>query len=157
MNGFPTRTPGELEACAAEHAWLVEALWTAQGVGIVGGEPKTGKTFLALHIAVAVAAGVPCLQRFPTRAGPVLLFAAEDAPHILRQRLDGIAAASGAALPDLNLHVIDTPSLRLDDPRPPPAPRRDRRARPTQPAHPRPPRPPPQRRRKRRPRDRAHP
>ena len=116
MNGFPTRTPGELEACTEEKAWLVEALWSTQGVGIVGGEPKCGKTFLALHIAVAVAAGVPCLKRFPTRAGPVLLFAAEDAPHILRQRLDGIAAASGAALLGLNLHLIDTPSLRLDDP-----------------------------------------
>ena len=78
MNGFPTRTPGELEACTEEKAWLVEALWSTQGVGIVGGEPKCGKSFLALHIAVAVAAGVPCLKRFPTRAGPVLLFAAED-------------------------------------------------------------------------------
>ena len=116
MKGFPTRAPAELEARAAEQAWLVEALWSAQGVGIVGGEPKCGKTFLALHMAVAVAAGVPCLRRFPVQPGPVLLFAAEDAPHILRQRLDGIAAASGTALDGLDLHVIDTPALRLDDP-----------------------------------------
>ena len=116
MRGFPTRAPGELEACAAEQAWLVDALWNEQGVGIVGGEPKCGKTFLALHIAVAVAAGVPCLRRFPVQAGSVLLFAAEDAPHILRQRLDGIAAASGADLAGLDLHVIDVPSLRLDEP-----------------------------------------
>ena len=116
MNGFPTRAPAELETCTAEQAWLVEALWNEQGVGIVGGEPKCGKTFLALHIAVAVAAGVPCLRRFTVRSGPVLLFAAEDAPHVLRQRLDGIAAASGTALAGLDLHVIDVPSLRLDEP-----------------------------------------
>ena len=116
MNGFPTRAPAELEASAAEQAWLVEALWNEQGVGIVGGEPKCGKTFLALHIAVAVAAGVSCLRRFPVQAGPVLLFAAEDAPHILRQRLEGIAAASGTVLANLDLHVIDVPSLRLDEP-----------------------------------------
>ena len=116
MSGFPTRAPADLKACAAEQAWLVEALWSEQGVGIVGGEPKCGKTFLSLHIAVAVAAGVPCLRRFPVQTGPVLLFAAEDAPHILRQRLDGIAAASGTALDGLDLHVIDVPSLRLDEP-----------------------------------------
>ena len=68
MIGFPTRTPGELEACTEEQAWLVEALWSTQGVGIVGGEPKSGKTFLALHIAVAVAAGVPASNA--SRPGP---------------------------------------------------------------------------------------
>ena len=117
MTGFPTRVPAELDTGSEPaQTWLVEALWNEQGVGIVGGEPKCGKTFLALHIAVAVAAGVPCLRRFPTRTGgPVLLFAAEDAPHILRQRLDGIAAASGTTLTDLDLHVIDTPALRLDE------------------------------------------
>jgi RecA-family ATPase len=44
------------------------------------------QSFLALDLAVAVAAGVPCLRRFAVpRAGRVLLYAAEDALHIVRR------------------------------------------------------------------------
>ena len=91
MNGFPTRAPIELEERPREQQWLVDTLWGEQAVGIVGGEPKCGKSILALDLAVAVAAGVPCLRHFaPARPGPVLLFAAEDAGHLVRKRLQGI-------------------------------------------------------------------
>jgi hypothetical protein len=83
--------------------------------GIVGGEPKCCKSFLALDLAVAVAAGVPCLRRFAVpRAGRVLLFAAEDALHIVRRRLEGISAAAGVALANLDIQVITAPTVRLD-------------------------------------------
>ncbi len=115
MNGFPTRAPTELEDRPRARRWLVEALWSEQGVGIVGGEPKCGKSFLALDIAVAVAAGVPCLRHFrPAGSGAVLLFAAEDAGHIVRTRLEGIAQAAGARFETLDIAVIDVPTLRLD-------------------------------------------
>jgi hypothetical protein len=39
-------------------------LWSEQAVGIVGGEPKCCKSFLALDLAVAVAYGTPCLRHF---------------------------------------------------------------------------------------------
>jgi len=84
-------------------------------VGIVGGEPKCCKSFLALDMAVAVATGKPCLRHFPVpRAGRVLLFAAEDALHIVRQRLDGICRAAGTALAELDVQVVTAPSVRLD-------------------------------------------
>src|SRR5215813_12768007 len=72
---------------------------------------------MALDMAVAVAAGVPCLRRFvvPT-PGRVLLYAAEDAHPIVRQRLESIAAAAGLALRDLDIQVITAPTLRLDLP-----------------------------------------
>ena len=115
MSGFPTRAPAELEERAEEQQWLVDTLWSEQGVGIVGGEPKCGKSFLALDLAVAVAAGVPCLGHFAAAvAGPVLLFCAEDAAHIVRQRLEGICRAAGAAFETLDIAVIDIPVLRLD-------------------------------------------
>ena len=115
MKGFPTRAPAELEPRPQARRWMVEALWSEQGVGIVGGEPKCGKSFLALDLAVAVAAGVPCLRHFhAARSGPVLLFAAEDAGHIVRARLQGIAKAAGAAFETLDIAVIDVPTLRLD-------------------------------------------
>ena len=55
MNGFPTRAPVELEDRPRQQQWLIDALWGRQAVGIVGGEPKSGKSFLALDLAVAVA------------------------------------------------------------------------------------------------------
>jgi RecA-family ATPase len=119
MNGLPLRRPHELPACPEERRWLVEELWAEQAVGLIGGEPKCGKSFLALELAVAVAGGVPALRRFPTREpGPVLLFSGEDALHVLRERIAGIAVARGVAFETLDLHVIAVPSLRLDQPDP---------------------------------------
>ena len=115
MKGFPTRSPADLEDRPQARQWMVEALWSEQGVGIIGGEPKCGKSFLALDLAVAVAAGVPCLRRFrPTGSGTVLLFAAEDAAHIVRRRFEGIAKAATASFDELDIAVIDVPALRLD-------------------------------------------
>ncbi len=117
MIGLPTRSPAELEDRPTEGQWLVDSLWGREAVGIIGGEPKCGKSFLALDLAVAVAAGVPCLRRFPAmHPGPVLMFAAEDAGHIVRRRLQGIAAAAGADFDTLDIAVIDVPALRLDHP-----------------------------------------
>lgn len=115
MNGFPTRRPAALAEVAPEQRWLIDGLWSEQAVGIIGGEPKCGKSFLALDLAVAVAAGVPCLRCFATpNEGPVLLFAAEDAAHIVRQRLFGIAQAANVDFDRLDIEVIDVPTLRLD-------------------------------------------
>ena len=86
-----------------------------EAVGVVGGEPKCCKSFLALDLAVAVASGTPCLRHFAVpRPGRVLLYAAEDALHIVRSRLEGIAAAAGMALCRLDIQVITAPVLRLD-------------------------------------------
>jgi RecA-family ATPase len=93
----------------------VAALWAEEAVGIIGGEPKCCKSFLALDLAVAVAAGRPGLRHFAvSKPGRVLLYAAEDALHIVRRRLDGICAAAAVDLADLDLQVIPAPSLRLD-------------------------------------------
>lgn len=100
---------------AEAHPWLVEPLWSAGAVGMIGGAPKTGKTWLALELAVAVGSGVPCLGRFAVgRPGTVLVFAAEDAPHHLKHRIRGLAAARGADFDALDVHLIVESSLRLD-------------------------------------------
>ena len=66
-------------------------------------------------MAISVAAGTPCLRRYPVaRAGPVLLYAAEDALHVVRTRLEGIARAAGVRLGALDIQVITAPSIRLD-------------------------------------------
>lgn len=115
MTPLPTCRPRDIESDDARHRWLVHSLWAEQAVGIVGGEPKCYKSFLALDIAVSVASGAPCLRRFPVEnTGPVLLFAAEDALPVVKQRLLGIAAAASVDFQTLNIHVITIPSLRLD-------------------------------------------
>jgi RecA-family ATPase len=115
MSQLPVQPAWSLAECPEQQRWLVEGLWSEQAVGIIGGEPKCGKSFLALDLAIAVAAGIPCLRRFAVSCpGRVLLYPAEDALHIVRRRLEGICAATGVALPKLDVQVITAPSLRLD-------------------------------------------
>ena len=116
MTSLPTIRAAQLAGVQVnEPTWMIEGLWGSEAVGIIGGEPKCGKTFLALDLAIAVATGAPCLRRFPTRrTGAVLLYAAEDSYVILRQRLQGIAAAAGVDFETLDIHIICVPTLRLD-------------------------------------------
>ena len=112
---LPIQLAHELAQRAPDERWLIEGLWSERAVGIVGGQPKCCKSWLALDVAVSVASGAPCLRRYPTsRAGPVLLYAAEDALHVVRERLEGICVAAGVSLERLPLHVITAPVLRLD-------------------------------------------
>lgn len=115
MSMLPVEPAHRLADRPDEQRWLVESLWAEEAVGIIGGEPKCCKSFLALDLAVSVAAGTSCLRRFAVaKPGRVLLYAAEDALHIVRRRLDGICAAAGVDLADLDVQVITAASLRLD-------------------------------------------
>jgi len=117
VSRLDVRRACELEEQSAARRWLIEGLWAESAVGIVGGEPKCCKSFLGLSMAVSVAAGVPCLGRFPVATrGPVLLFAAEDASHIVRERLQGICASARVPWDSLDIHVIVDPVVRLDVP-----------------------------------------
>jgi hypothetical protein len=115
MSPLPVQPAWRLADSPEQQRWLVDGLWSEQAVGIIGGEPKCGKSFLALDLAVAVAAGIPCLRRFAVgHPGRVLLYPAEDALHTVRRRLEGICAAAGVSLTELDVQVITAPSLRLD-------------------------------------------
>lgn len=117
MNTLPVQRASQLSSAGPQTQWLVEALWSDQAVGILGGEPKCCKSFLALDVAVSVASGAACLRRFPVRrSGKVLLFPAEDSLAIVRQRLAGIASAAQVCFQSLPVEVITSPSLRLDTP-----------------------------------------
>lgn len=114
---LPVQRAHQLPERAESQRWLVTGLWSEQAVGVIGGEPKCAKSFLALDLAVAVASATPCLRHFPvSRPGRVLLYAAEDALHIVRRRFEGICAAVGCELAELDIHVITAPTVRLDLP-----------------------------------------
>ena len=112
---LPVQPAHELDARPAAPRWLIEGLWADEAVGIVGGEPKSFKSFLVLDMAVAVASGSPCLRHFPVaHTGRVLLYAAEDALQVVRRRLEGICHLTNLNLAQLDIQVITAPSLRLD-------------------------------------------
>jgi AAA domain/Sugar-specific transcriptional regulator TrmB len=56
--------------------WVIDGLLTEQALGVLYGSPGTGKSFLALAWAMAIARGVPWIDR-ETRRGPVVYLAAE--------------------------------------------------------------------------------
>jgi hypothetical protein len=115
---LPVRPAAAIEAEPQHSGWLIEGLWTRQGVGLIGGAPKCCKTWLALDLAVSVASGTPALGRFSVRErGPVLFYGAEDQAVHLRLRIEAIAAARGLGLIGLELGLILCPSLRLDQER----------------------------------------
>lgn len=115
MNCLPVCPAHKLPDTAPEKRWLVDGLWSYDAVGIIGGEPKCGKSILALSLAVAVASGKPCLDKFSVASrGRVLIFAAEDPLPVVKSRLAAISLAHGAALSALDIFVVTRPSLRLD-------------------------------------------
>lgn len=97
-------------------AWLVDSIWGEAAVGILGGEPKCCKTITSQELAVAIASGQPFLGRFSVhKPGRVLIYAAEDQSWMVKQRLTAIAKARGVAIADLDIQLITTERLRLDD------------------------------------------
>lgn len=100
-----------------DHAprWLVEPLWGESSVGVIGGAPKCAKTWLGLDLALSVATGTACLGKYAVpRPGPALVYLAEDALPIVRQRVAGMARHRGLDLAAVDVHVITAPTLQLD-------------------------------------------
>jgi hypothetical protein len=115
MTMLPYLKATELEDKAKEASWLIDGLWGEEAVGILGGEPKCCKSFLSLDMAVAISSGQPCLGRYRVaNPGLVLLYAAEDSPRIVKNRLIGVAAARGVSLAACDIQVITSERLRLD-------------------------------------------
>jgi putative DNA primase/helicase len=90
--------------------WAIPDL-LPEGVIILAGKPKTGKSWLALNVAVAVATGGKALGKIQVEQGEVLYLAMEDSERRLQARLEKIVFDS----PPENLHFLtarDFPPLR---------------------------------------------
>ena len=97
------------------HRWLVEELWGARSVGVIGGAPKCAKTWLGLDIALSVATGTACLGNYVVpEPGPVLMYLAEDSLPAVRDRVAGMARHRNIELGGVEIHVITAGALRLD-------------------------------------------
>ena len=78
-----------------EPRWAVPGI-LAEGVNLLAGPPKVGKSWLSLGIALAVAAGGKALDAISVQAGPVLYLALEDTPRRLQTRIRKILAGQAA-------------------------------------------------------------
>lgn len=77
--------------------WLVDGLLPADGVFVVGGEPKTSKTWVGLELMLSVASKTRAFghpDHGTSRDGkPVFCFLAEDSRRALRNRYRALAAS----------------------------------------------------------------
>ncbi len=112
---LPVVRASDITTSDCQQSWLIERLWVDQAVGIIGGSPKSGKTWLALEMAVSVASGSACLGTFAVHSpGPVLLYAAEDSAVSIRMRLNTLAQLHKISLAQLDVHIITVDTLRLN-------------------------------------------
>jgi hypothetical protein len=112
---LPVVRVGEISSEDDAHRWLVEELWGARSVGVIGGAPKCAKTWLGLDIALSVATGTACLGKYVVpEPGPVLMYLAEDSLPAVRERVAGMARHRDIELGKVEIHVITAGALRLD-------------------------------------------
>lgn len=81
-----------------EPRWAVPGL-VAEGLNLLVGSPKLGKSWLCLGLGVAVASGGVALGKIPVQQGHVLYAALEDPPRRLKSRLYKVLGED-AAMPD---------------------------------------------------------
>jgi hypothetical protein len=72
-----------------EPRWAVEGV-LAEGLSLLGGRPKIGKSWLALALGAAIASGSVALGQIPTEEGDVLYLALEDNKRRLQERMQRI-------------------------------------------------------------------
>lgn len=81
--------------------WAVEPL-IAEGLTLLVGRPKIGKSWFSLNLALSVAAGTPALNTLQIEQGPVLYLALEDTPRRLQSRMNLILGPGGKSPDDLH-------------------------------------------------------
>ena len=112
---LPVSRANDLDIRHPEQAWLIESMWADGAVGIIGGPPKCCKSWLGLDMALSIASGSACLDRFAVqRPGPALIFLAEDALPAIRARIEALCTHRQIPIESLDLYVITASSLRLD-------------------------------------------
>ncbi|MGB3681680.1 MAG: AAA family ATPase, partial [Rubrobacteraceae bacterium] len=90
--------------------WIVPGI-LPEGVTLLVGKPKLGKSWLALGLCIAVASGGVALGKRSVERGEVLYLALEDNERRLQKRIDKMLAGGGA--PD-GLHLA-TAWPRVDE------------------------------------------
>lgn len=84
---------------------------------MIGGTPKSWKTWFGLELVFSVVTGLPFLGKFVVeQPGPALVYLAEDSEARVRSRLECLCEHRKIDIRKLDLFVITAPVLRLDLP-----------------------------------------
>ncbi|WP_229787869.1 AAA family ATPase [Actinokineospora fastidiosa] len=78
-----------------EPKWAVPGV-ICEGVNLIAGPPKVGKSWLSLGLGLAIAGGEPAMGSIATTAGPVLYLALEDTARRLQSRMRKMLAGKPA-------------------------------------------------------------
>lgn len=87
--------------------WLVNGL-LPEGLIILGGSPKSGKSLLSMNLSLSIATGIKSLFAFETQKGNVLYLSFEDGERRLQKRLNSISSGLMIGKPPSNLFVPDS-------------------------------------------------
>jgi len=96
--------------------WLIGGLVQEDQCAVIGGEPKAGKTWFALDMALCLASGRRVLDRWePCRAGKVLLFSPEGGPLVASNRAHQLCWGMGINPADISGRLLGlTGRLHVD-------------------------------------------
>lgn len=101
---FRLWAPGELLDADRTFCWRVRGLLVRPTYGMLAGEKKTLKSYLATFINVAVASGAPVFGQFAVdEPAPVVTYVGEGGRVPYTRRLERVAAAMGVDLRHLPL------------------------------------------------------
>ncbi|MBY0527704.1 MAG: helicase RepA family protein [Gemmataceae bacterium] len=106
MPSAETFTAAELQAMRLDEPRCVVDGLISEGMGVLAGKPKLGKSWMALNISIAIASGDVALGGIPVDTGPVLYLALEDTKRRLQSRLAKLLGTGDVAAPaDLTMAV----------------------------------------------------
>lgn len=114
---MPERIADLIEQDVKAPAAIVENILYEDGVLIIAGPPKGGKSYLSVALALSLATGKDFLGRFkvpePRR---VLIIAEEDSRGRFAERFRRVAAGMGIAEIPPDILLISRKAFKLDDP-----------------------------------------
>jgi AAA domain len=105
-----TRNAADLQTKTFEPLrWIVPDIWP-EGLSMLVGKPKVGKSWMALDVAIAVASGGLCLGK-ECEQGDVLALFLEDNDRRLQQRMTLMLGAQKEKWPDRLTYATEWPRL----------------------------------------------
>ena len=114
MRGFGGLSAAALDAMTFDPVRFVVPGILPEGLAILAGKPKFGKSFAVMDMAIAVASGGLAFGKIDCEAGDVLYCALEDGERRLQDRLRKLLPAGHCGeVPDRLF--IETVAPRLDD------------------------------------------
>src|SRR5262249_47983680 len=92
---------------------LVQGMVPDRGLVVIGGKPRTFKSFLAVQLLLAVATSTQFLGRMPSRTGSVLYVSEEGAHGKVAERFD----RASRSFPSTNrVRILHRVGTTLEDP-----------------------------------------